>query len=856
MSEATRARGDQTAKTADEADAQRARLVEQIRLYTEKERPAYKALGQLVEAVLGRAVKHWDPLAHVIHRAKDPASFAEKAIRKKLVDPIQQMNDLCGARVVVRSDAVVEQVCRFIEAHFEVDERSDWLEGMDPDQFGYRSIHYIVRLPAAFGSPDRDPKLAPEDAGHLAKARAGDRVRRAEIQVRTHLQNVWADVAHDRLYKTHFRVPKAQQREGYRLAAILEAADRQFGTLMENVDAYETDLGAHLRPEERARERDTLRLLLAIDDKDVARQHPSYALKLAKLYRVDAQWDDVIAAVERFVAVDGPEKSELRLLYAQALYRRSRNAGDPEFDKGFAILREVVDRATPEEADLATRALLLLERAARLRNTARSAQESLELCRAAFERDPASPYSLAAFLEAEVRFRRSGDVLGLLRPQIERAIDAAAAHVTARAELPRSAFTFARLNLFIGRQQPALLGLCRAICAATRAQILDEIETLAEMHSLLPREQAAVFAAASLLLTLGAGGAGEERADALRPALESVAELDRSGRGRGEPVLGEDRKPRPIGPPVVIVAGGASPDLEPWLSRYEPLLSAALDGLGGTVFGGGSRTGIPGQLGQVADALRKLGRKSFELAAYLPEYRPENGREDERYNRLFVIKGQQGFSAAEPLRAWAHILASGVDPADVRVLAINGGDVTELEMYVGLALGARVGIVRQSGRRADAVAAIPDDEVWWTSGQRLVLPDDAMTIRAFLQAEDPDAAQPGLEAGARYVHEVYRQATIKNLLPWDSLSDEFKRSSRRQAAYAERMVAAAGFAVRETERPDVVTLDARAIESLAEMEHGRFVVERLLDGWTAGPKRDDERRDPRSPRSVGGAAGE
>ncbi len=190
MSEATRARGDQTAKTADEADGQRARLVEQIRLYTETERPAYKALGQLVEAVLGRAVKHWDPLARVIHRAKDPASFAEKAIRKKLVDPIQQMNDLCGARVVVRSDAVVEQVCRFIEAHFEVDERSDWLEGMDPDQFGYRSIHYIVRLPAAFGSPDRDPKLAPEDAGHLAKARAGDRVRRAEIQVRTHLQNV------------------------------------------------------------------------------------------------------------------------------------------------------------------------------------------------------------------------------------------------------------------------------------------------------------------------------------------------------------------------------------------------------------------------------------------------------------------------------------------------------------------------------------------------------------------------------------------------------------------------------------------------------------------------------------------
>jgi hypothetical protein len=48
--------------------------------------------------------------------------------------------------------------------------------------------------------------------------------------------------------------------------------------------------------------------------------------------------------------------------------------------------------------------------------------------------------------------------------------------------------------------------------------------------------------------------------------------------------------------------------------------------------------------------------------------------------------------------------------------------------------------------------------------------------------------------------------------------------------------------IRPGESPTIHVFSNEQIEILAEMEHGRWVVERLLAGWTYGQIRDDQRK--------------
>ena len=46
--------------------------------------------------------------------------------------------------------------------------------------------------------------------------------RKAELQLQTSLQNVWAAIGHDRLYKSEFKPPSTLDRQLHRVAALLE----------------------------------------------------------------------------------------------------------------------------------------------------------------------------------------------------------------------------------------------------------------------------------------------------------------------------------------------------------------------------------------------------------------------------------------------------------------------------------------------------------------------------------------------------------------------------------------------------------------------------------------------------------
>ena len=117
-------------------------------------------------------------------------------------------------------------MAKLIEKEFDVDkERSvDKRELLDPDRFGYLSLHYVVKLPAA--------RLRLTEYKRFKDCCA-------EIQVRSILQHAWAEIEHDLGYKGKQAVPREIRRRFSRLAGLLEMADAEFVQIRNGLLEYE-----------------------------------------------------------------------------------------------------------------------------------------------------------------------------------------------------------------------------------------------------------------------------------------------------------------------------------------------------------------------------------------------------------------------------------------------------------------------------------------------------------------------------------------------------------------------------------------------------------------------------------------
>lgn len=179
------------------------------------------------------------------------------------------------------------------------------------------------------------------------------------------------------------------------------------------------------------------------------------------------------------------------------------------------------------------------------------------------------------------------------------------------------------------------------------------------------------------------------------------------------------------------------------------------------------------------------------------------------------------------------------------MLGINGGEIAEFEYRLALAMGATVGVIQASGRAAEKV--LPDAE-WWPEGRLVQLPEDAKAVWAFVTPL-PEVIPPGkLDDAAQVVHKKFlKQNRWKTkepaMLPWEDLRDDLKNSNRQQVLFAEQILRKVGCSVEGTKPFNGFTDEE--IEIMAEMEHGRWIVERLRTGWTYAQERDAEKR--RSP---------
>jgi putative GTP pyrophosphokinase len=151
----------------------------------------------------------------------------EKIERKKYVDPFNQVEDICGIRIICYYQSDIQRINEIIQEEFEVLESQDKEELLEADQFGYRSIHFIVKI-------NKNWLRAPNFRGleHL----------KAEIQVRTVLMHAWAEIQHKLAYKKESHIPKQFKRKLHRISAKLEEADEQFEEVRKEVGEYKDDV--------------------------------------------------------------------------------------------------------------------------------------------------------------------------------------------------------------------------------------------------------------------------------------------------------------------------------------------------------------------------------------------------------------------------------------------------------------------------------------------------------------------------------------------------------------------------------------------------------------------------------------
>lgn len=176
-----------------------------------------------------------------------------------------------------------------------------------------------------------------------------------------------------------------------------------------------------------------------------------------------------------------------------------------------------------------------------------------------------------------------------------------------------------------------------------------------------------------------------------------------------------------IDEPVIIVAGGCSDNIERKISGYRTVLETAFEGFTGLVFSGGTNAGISKLTGDLKSSrIRKI--------SYFPCSVPDCCEIHPAYE---IIKTDGiGFTAHEPVQAWIDLLAGGMNPCDIKLLGINGGDISAAEYRMALALGATVGVIAESGRAAADILVDPD---WNRHPGLVILDNDPLTVKCFIQ---------------------------------------------------------------------------------------------------------------------------
>lgn len=658
---------------------------EQCREFIEeysRKRESYVALADALTTVLKVPAGELGLPAMVQARAKDVSSFAGKIQRpeKGYTDPLNEITDFCGARVITLTLDGVTRICDYIEKHFEIfwEDSEDKLDSLGSNTFGYLSTHYIV----AFREGEFPAETVPPELIGL----------KAEIQVRTLLQHAWADIAHEFSYKSALNLPMAWRRELSRLAALLEEGDQAFDQLQHDLLKYASSYEYHYSKEEIADEIARNEVVLEVDPGNIAVAH-----KIAKLAMTQDNWQQAVDVLSGFEGAGTP--AMLRDLGISMCKLHAKDADSKEYARGQQWLETALGK-NPNDVD-GWASLGGTWRTLELQSKGKDVHEyrenARECYRRAFEIDASDPYALQNFIEYEMVAISTGNVLPYLRPVILDSIDRCKAQASAGVNLPWAYLSLGAFHLFLGEPMTALryyaLGVDSSSAHFFVTSPLRSFDLLEECDTEI----------------LGMGWA--------RSFLELANKAvfgDSAPDGTGTGIEG----------PVVIVAGDCSRRAD---GLFDELLAEAFSDFRGTVISGGTNTGIAASVGKLGSS-----NSGIHTIGYVPGNLSES-RLDSGYSEHRETDGDE-FSPLEPIRYWRDLYESGISVEQIRLVTFGGGELSTVECSLALALGASVGIIKSN---SEPDKLLLEDSFWMAKGAAgeknlHALPADAEAIRTFL----------------------------------------------------------------------------------------------------------------------------
>ena len=192
----------------------------------EENRPIYESIAGKVEDIIKENLEQNNIQYHSItNRPKSIESFSNKAKSEKYTDPIKEIKDMAGIRVITYLESDVAKVAEIIENLFDIDRDNslDQSQLLGSDKLGYRSVHYVAKF-------NRRRCNLPEYKPYKNLP--------FEIQIRSILQHAWAEIEHDRNYKFTGKLPMQLERRFYLISGMLESADREFVAIAQEIDKY------------------------------------------------------------------------------------------------------------------------------------------------------------------------------------------------------------------------------------------------------------------------------------------------------------------------------------------------------------------------------------------------------------------------------------------------------------------------------------------------------------------------------------------------------------------------------------------------------------------------------------------
>jgi putative GTP pyrophosphokinase len=200
-------------------------ITDPMTTYSERYKGFLQEVASKLREIVLDHISELSNIDQVTARAKDPTRFAEKASRtnaeggQKYPDPLTEIQDQIGVRIVVFYKTNVDPVIAIINKYFQAIEEKELV----PEsfwEFGYFGRHLVLALPRDAVPSDIEIEESPPFF---------------ELQVKTLFQHAWSEANHDLGYKAATELSGDQKRRLAFTAAQAWGADRMFQELQEEL---------------------------------------------------------------------------------------------------------------------------------------------------------------------------------------------------------------------------------------------------------------------------------------------------------------------------------------------------------------------------------------------------------------------------------------------------------------------------------------------------------------------------------------------------------------------------------------------------------------------------------------------